>query len=182
MWESIKNDPILKTVSVIVLGVLAFGFAFNVMFGSSGGMGHGMDAGGTPLNAYLVNALSILIKIFLIVFTVTAIVVVVKQLKKYLSGDNSEKISDTFKKYTANKWIVAGACLFLLIVIMHLIIGTGIRPYGNNMMTGGQYYPMQGYGYNTGISGMLSGLVNILLLISVVGLAAGLFMYFKTDK
>jgi hypothetical protein len=46
MWETIKKDPLIKTIVVILIGVLAFGFAFNIMFGSgNGAMGEDMMEG-----------------------------------------------------------------------------------------------------------------------------------------
>ena len=47
MWETIKNNVLLKTIVVMILGVLGFGLAFNIMFGRNAGMmGQGMNGGG----------------------------------------------------------------------------------------------------------------------------------------
>jgi hypothetical protein len=71
MWQTIKNDPILKAVSIIILSILGFGFAFNVMFGPRNNtIGNGMDNvsemsnSGYSLENTLSYILTIVVKIY----------------------------------------------------------------------------------------------------------------------
>lgn len=107
MWEMIKTDRLIRIFFIIILGVLGFGLAFNIMFGPSqmgmgeGGMEHGdMGHGGyTPAFAWgpaLLGVFVALLKILVIVLVPGAFVGIVMTLKQNWTGN-------FFKKLTAVK-------------------------------------------------------------------------------
>lgn len=182
MWETIKNDPILKTVAIIVLSVLGFGFAFNIMFGpnhrgmdSGEGMGGGYSLGDT-LSAIFILAF----KLLLIALVVAAFIALFKFAKKHLIGENEVKAFDSLKKDPVFKGIVA---VVLLLVGLGLLYYLFANIFGFNSgyvrMNG---YSMMGYnGYGSGASGLLAGILKILLALSVIGVVIGLVMFIKQN-
>lgn len=205
MWETIKNDPILKTVTIIILSVLGFGFAFNIMFGSnSGGMdsgemsGEGMSGGNYSLGNTLSYIFVLAFKLLLIALVIIAIVAVVRLAKKYLLNGGETKMFEKFKSDPVMKGAAIAVVLIFALGLIYLLF-TGIFGTGNNyvmsssgMMAGSSYrYNMMsgsnGYGMNVnvgngiGLSGILAVLLKFLLFLSVLGLIAGLVMYIKQN-
>jgi hypothetical protein len=183
MWETIKNDPILKTVTIIILSVLGFGFAFNIMFGpnNSGmehsGMEHMTNSGGYSLENTLSYIFILVFKILLIALVIATILAVVRLAKKYLLEGGEIKVFDSIKKDPVLKGITV---IVLLIIAFGLIyylfselFGFGSR-YG--MMNG---YMMVNTGYGLGLSGLLAILLKLLLVVLIAGLIIGLVMYIK---
>jgi len=183
MWDSIKNDPIIKTVVVIILGVLAFGFAFNVMFGAnSGGMeSGGMGGGSYSLGNTLSYTLSLLIQIALILVVVGAIIAAIKYFKKYIIDGNKFTGIDLSDKKSVYRYVIYGAgALLVLVVLSSLMNGTS----SSNMAVG----TMQNngnYASNTGsqfsILSVLGFFIKMLLFLSTAGLIGAAFMYFKNE-
>ena len=183
MWDSIKNDPIIKTVVVIILGVLAFGFAFNVMFGanSSGMESGGMGGGSYSLGNTLSYTLSLLIQIALILVVVGAIIAAIKYFKKYIIDGNKFTGIDLSDKKSVYRYVIYGAgALLVLVVLSSLMNGTS----SSNMAVG----TMQNngnYAANTGsqfsILTVLGFFVKMLLFLSTAGLIVASFMYFKNE-
>ena len=166
MWDSIKNDPIIKTIVVIILGVLAFGFAFNVMFGTnstgmeSGGM---MGGGSYSLSNTLSYTLSSLIKIAFILVVVGAIIAAIKYFKKYIIDGNKFTAPDFSDKKSVYRYVIYGAgALLVLVVFSSLMNGTSSRS-------------------QFGILSLLGFLVKILLFLSTLGLLVAVFMYFRNE-
>lgn len=109
MWEMIKNDRLIRTFFIIILGVLGFGLAFNIMFGPArSGMGEGgmdMGHGGMGQGAYtpafafgpaLLAVFVVVVKILIIVLILGALVGIAMTLKQnYASG--------FFKQITSGK-------------------------------------------------------------------------------
>lgn len=179
MWETIKNDPILKTVVIIIFSVLGFGFAFNIMFGSRGsGMENGGEMGGSgySLENVLSNIFNLSFKILLIVLVIYAIVVIFKYLNKLLSLGGEEKVFDKIK----NDPILKGASVVVLVIAaigLIYYLFTGLFGFGGGNMMGNGYNMMGSYGY--GLNGFLGLLLQILLFVFIVGLIVGVIMYVK---
>lgn len=186
MWETIKNDPILKTFTIIILGVLGFGFAFNIMFGQNtrnGMEGGDMGGGGYSLENTLSYILLIAFKLFLIAVVIVLLVTLVKLALKYLiKGENW-----TMEKLNQNailKILVIGVLAIISIGLIWVVLGgllhTGSTMNGNNMntmMNGNYSYNMMGTGTSFGLGSILTFLVKSLLFVSVAGVIIGLGMY-----
>lgn len=183
MWDSIKDDPIIKTVVVIILGVLAFGFAFNVMFGAnSGGMeSGGMGGGSYSLSNTLSYTLSLLIQIALILIVVGAIIAAIKYFKKYIIDGNKFTGIDLSDKKSVYRYVIYGAgVLLVLVVLSSLMNGTS----SSNMAVGtiqnnGNYAVNTGSQFN--VLSVLGFFIKILLFLSTSGLIVAAFMYFKNE-
>lgn len=171
MWELIKNDPILKTMFILLLGVFAFGFAFNIMFGApQTGMEHGMtQAGGYNLNATLQNIISLLIKVLIIIIIIAGIIISAKFINNFVTNgsiSNSESQVELLSKLKSNPlYTIIGVVGGLLILIVVMSTQTSNNVINNN--------------YSFSILPIIITLVKILLTISFVGLIAGVIMYFK---
>ena len=184
MWNSIKEDPILKTVVVVILGVLAFGFAFNVMFGgASSGMESGemMGGGSYSLGNTLTYTLSLLIKIALILLVVGGIIAAVKLIKKYIIDETKFTAPDLSDKKSIYKYAIYGAgALLVLVVLYSLMNGTNSNNMAvGNMQNNGYYVPRSASQF--GILSILGFFVKSLLFLSITGLVVAAFMYFKNE-
>ncbi|AOT69161.1 double zinc ribbon domain-containing protein [Geosporobacter ferrireducens] len=163
MWETIKNDPLLKVITILIFGVLGFGFAFNIMFGRNiGGMGHDGMGGAYPLENTLAYILSIAVKILLIAIVLAAIITVFKASKKYLVEGNAIKMPESFK----NDPVLKGASVLLL-----SLLALGVITVLFNSMFGfsPRFYYAQGNGYGFGGTSLMFILARLLLLISGIG-------------
>lgn len=170
MWESIKNDPLLKAVTVILLGVLGFGFAFNVMFGrNNGGMEHGMS-GGYSLDSTLGYIIALLVKLLLIAVLVIGIITVVRLARKYLFGGSEIKMFDSIKRDPVLK---AASVIILVVLVFALVLPVLDGLFGMGSGYGYHYNYMSGFS----LTGLLTVLVKLLLVISVLGLFAGIIAY-----
>ena len=185
MLEMIKNNPLLKTITIAILGVLGFGFAFNIMFGSNGaGMGQEMSGGYSPDNT-LAYILAILIKVLLITVVITAIVAVIKYTHKYLGGSNpntngnSTKLIDYIKADPVLKTVS-------IVLLSILLLGTLVMISNSVFGANGAFVVPSNYNYSMnngfGLTGIIIFLVRFLLTISVVGLAVGTIVLIVQNK
>jgi len=188
MWQMIKNDPILKTVAVIILGVLGFGFAFNIMFGqrvAGSMMGGGEMAGsGYSLDSTLSYILVITFKLLIIAAIIIAIIAAVKLANKYLFKGEEMKMMSSIKNDPILKTIAIISLSIVALLLIFALFG-GVMGSGQGGMYGNG---MNGYGVNgyvmmgnsigsTGFAGMLAILLKVLLFVSVIGLLVGITVF-----
>lgn len=171
MWELIKNDPILKTIFVLLLGIFAFGFAFNIMFGSPQvGMEHGMNQmSGYSLNNTLAYTVSLLTKILIILLIIAAIITAIKFIKNHVINDSQIKIgsqTEILNKLKSNPLYSIIAVLGLLLLFVVVISALTPNSIGNNY-------------YSFSLISLLITLMRIVLVISFIGLITGGVLYFK---
>lgn len=185
MLETIKNNPLLKTITIAILGVLGFGFAFNIMFGSNGaGMGQEMS-GGYSLDNTLAYILAILIKVLLITIVITAIVTVIKYTRKYLGGNNPNANNNSTKLID---YIKADPILKTVTIVLLSILGLGTIIMISSSIFGanGAYVMPRSYNYSMSngldLTSIIIFLVRFLLTISIVGLATGTIVLFMQNK
>lgn len=182
MWETIKNDPILKTVTIIILSVLGFGFAFNIMFGpNNSGMEHGHGSGGYSLGNTLSYIFILAFKILLIVLVIAVILAVIRLARKHLSEGGEIKVFDSIKKDPVLKVITVVVLLIVAFGLIYYLL-SGLFGFGSGfgMMNGYNSYNMMGNaGYGLGLSGLLAILLKLLLVASLIGLFVGLVMFIK---
>jgi hypothetical protein len=91
MWETIKKDPLLRAAAIIILSILGFGFAFNIIFGRNSSGMEDMSPSGYSLASTLSVILLLAIKILLIVLVITAIIAVIKLMEKQLKAQLKDK-------------------------------------------------------------------------------------------
>lgn len=184
MWETIKNDPVLKSITILVLGVLSFGLAFNIMFGrNTGGMEGGMDmGGGYSLANTLSYILAISVKLLFIGLVIAAIILLIKLVKRYLIEGNELKMFESNKFEEIKKdpvlktgLIVIGTVLVLGLMIM--IFNAVFSPYNGYGAMGRNYYGMMTNGYISPMGNTALIFAKILLSVSVIGLIVSFVAY-----
>ncbi|HVI42655.1 MAG TPA: zinc ribbon domain-containing protein [Anaerovoracaceae bacterium] len=185
MWQMIKNDPILKTAIVIILGVLGFGFAFNIMFGqrAAGSMEGGgeMAGSGYSLDSTLSYILVIAFKLLIITAIIIAIIAVVKLANKYLLKGEEMKMMSSIK----NDPVLKAITIIALSIVALLLIFTLFSGVMGVNQTGMNGYIMIGNSTpSVSLAGILAILLKVLLFVSVIGLFVGgaVFLYQTYSK
>ncbi|HEY9059557.1 MAG TPA: zinc ribbon domain-containing protein [Pseudobacteroides sp.] len=172
MWETIKNDPILRNITIIILSVLGFGFAFNIMFGPrSNGMG------GYSLENTLSYILAIGVKLFLISLVIFAFVLMFRILTKTSNQGGAAKMYNYIKNDSILKTIVIVALSIVGAWLLITVIGWMMTYSMNNGIFRSSM--VVGTGYGLGLTGILSLLLKLLLFISVIGVILGVFMFLR---
>ncbi|MDF2941695.1 MAG: hypothetical protein K0S01_553 [Herbinix sp.] len=179
MWETIKKDPLIKTIVIILLGVLAFGFAFNIMFGSgSSGMEESTMSMGTgySLSNTLEVIIALLIKLAIIALLIGIIVWIFRAIGKRAGNEQTDKFAwikeDPIVK---NALIIIGAVIVLTFLLSLFRGGSA-----TGEMTGGNSYSLF-TNMSYGIQSFFSLLLKLLLLLSFLGLVYGIYMYLKQN-
>jgi hypothetical protein len=177
MWDLIKNDPILKAISVFILGIFAFSFAFSIMFGSGqGSMEHSASSGGYNAVNSLGQIITLLSKVLIIVILIAIIIAAVKLIQKYLVGNEPIKGMENFKNKPLSTVLLGiGGTLILLFMVSMILPANS----SNNTMSSSINYSYSNYGL--GITPMLISIVKLITAISFIGLITGLVMYFKSQ-
>lgn len=172
MWNLIKNDPILKTISILILGIFAFSFAFSIMFGAGGQTGMEHDAAtGYSAATGLGQIIVLLSKVFIIVLLVAIIIVAIKFVKKHIVGNEPIKGMEQLKtKPVLSALVGIGGILLLLLAINLLSPTTGTSEMVHTTTSA----TTSGFG----ITGFLIILLRLVAAISFIGLIIGLVMYF----
>ncbi|MFZ5986441.1 MAG: zinc ribbon domain-containing protein [Bacillota bacterium] len=181
MWETIKNDPVLKYVSIVILSVLGFGLAFNIMFGPrSNGSEHGMGMdGGYSLENTLSYILAIGVKLLLIAIVIAALVTVFKFITKGSNQGGESKMLENMKNDPVLKAAAVAVLLAVTLGLTLMLLG-GI--FGNGNIFGINSHNMMGVQVTTlGLSDVLTYLLQLLLFVSIVGLVIGAFMFIKQN-
>lgn len=179
MWETIKKDPLIKTIVVILLGVLAFGFAFSIMFGSgSSGMGESEMSMGTgySLSNTLEVIIALLIKLAIIALLIGIIVWIFRAIGKRTGNEPTDKLAwikeDPIVK---NALIIIGAVI-VLTFLLSLFRG-GSTPVGMSSNNSNYLFTNMTYG----IQSFFAILFKLLLFLSFFGLGYGVYMYLKQN-
>lgn len=177
MWDLIKNDPILKAIFVIVLGIFSFSFAFSIMFGAGqGGMEHSVNSGGYNLAAGLGQIVLLLSKVLIIIFLIAIIIAAVKFIQRHIIANEPVKGFENLKSKPVASVLVGIGGILLLLVVLKMILPVN---NGNEMMRYGSSY---GYNNNSfGVNGLFVFILRIFTFISVIGLVTGVVMYFKNQ-
>lgn len=181
MWETIKKDPLIKTIVVVLIGVLAFGIAFNIMFGTGGSS---MEEGsmmntGYSLSNTLENLIGLLIKVVIIGLLIGVIVWIFRSITKQTGSGQADRLAwlneDPIIK---NTLIIIGAVVVLLFGFWFLR-GITYSGSGEEMMTGGSIYSTSYLSFNFTI--FFAFILKILIFILLITLAYGLVMYYKEN-
>lgn len=183
MWELIKKDPVLKAITIFVVGIFAFAFAFSIMFGTgqsehSHGAAAGMEGAATGYTAAtgFGNIIVMLAKILIIIILVAVIITAVKFIKKHVIGNEPVKGLDRFKNNPlAIPLMGIGGILLLLLAINMLAPASS----GTEMMHAGNQSAIGYNGAGLGVPWILYIILKFLSAISLIGLVIGLVMYFK---
>jgi hypothetical protein len=175
MWDLIKNDRVLKTIVVIVIGMFAFSFAFNIMFGTgSSSMEHGISSGGINSANSLGQIIVLLSKLLIIILLIAVIIAGIKFLQKHVIGNEPIKGIENIKNKPLKAVLTGPGGILVLLLVVYMI-----SPSGNTAQMGhqaGTYSPM---GYRLGIGSLLAPVLRLITTVSFIGLITGVVMYFK---
>ncbi|MFZ5353715.1 MAG: hypothetical protein ACOZCL_13475 [Bacillota bacterium] len=178
MWETIKSDFLIRTILVIIIGMLGFGFAFNVISGTAiSGMEHGGN-GGYSLNHTFIYIFTIFIKVLLITVIILAVAAVIRYSKgqlKSITGNSS--LVDFIEADPVVKTILIVLLTLLAVVVFYAVYRS---VFGYNMGYHIQHfnYAAMYSSFSLSLSSILVFLVKLLFVISVIGFLAGIGMYF----
>ena len=183
MWDLIKNDPILKSISILIVGIFSFAFAFSIMFGASNqsGMEHGAsqsgaqhasNAAGYSAATGLGEIIILLSKLLIIILLVAIIILAVKFIQKHVIGKEPIKGIDYLKSKPFMTILVGTGGILLLILAMNMLVPAS---NGNEMVQ----TTMQNNSVGYGLTGILAQLLKLIAVVSFIGLVIGLVMYFK---
>lgn len=181
VWETIKKDPLVKTIVVILIGVLAFGFAFNIMFGAgSTSMDDGsMMSTGYSLSNTLENIIEILIKVTIIGLLLGVIVWIFRTIKKQPGiGQTERYVWMKGDPIIRNALIIIGA---VVVIVFGFSFIRGITSSGssNEMMNSGTSNSMTYTTFN--FTSMFAFLLKVLILVFIIILGYVVIMYFKQN-
>ena len=186
MAGDFKNDPILRTILVVFIGVLAFGLLFNLFTGGGttmGGehMGNMGTAGGYgySFGGLIGGLLLLLVKLLMVVLVVAVVVGIIVWIKNNFFQNTNSQFMQSINKDPILKTISVVTLVIIGIVLLFALFGS-FSQYG--MGYGGQ---MGGYGYNSGfnstnsIAGLLALLVKVLMFVLVISLILAVAAYLK---
>lgn len=161
-WTAIKNDPLIKAVIIIILGVLGFGFAFNMMFGQRNSMDGGEMSGGYSSHN-LSYWLAIALKLLLIALVIFAVIAIIRLLGKHLlkggetNLNQSEKNDSLIKTLGVIVLTILAIGLLILMFGGYLGLGNGLNLRGEAMVGSNGGNPGMMGGYYNGNPGMMGG-------------------------
>lgn len=174
MWESIKKDPLLKTIIVAIMGVLAFGFAFNIMFGTGNGSmeNDSMMGSGYSLSNTLEATIVILIKLVVIAILIGIILWIVQAIRKQIGSHKEVKDSILLNDGVIRNTLLFAGLIVIAIFLMWVGKSTFFYGYGTNIMNR-SFYPV------FSIVSILTFLLKLFVLALIVIFGFGTIMYAK---
>lgn len=182
MWESIKKDPLIKTIVVILIGVLAFGFAFNIMFGSgSSSMEEGsMMSSGYSLSITLETMIELLIKIVIIGLLLGTIVWIFRTITKQTGFGSGEGFTWMKNDPTIRNALIITGFVLILIFGFSFLKGMFLNGRTEAMVNSGTSISYSNISYS--FTSLISLLFKGLIIIFVIGLGYGVMMYLKENS
>ena len=178
MWETIKKDPLIKTIVVVLIGVLAFGFAFNIMFGAGGSsMEEGsMMSAGYSLSNTLENIIDLLIKITIIGMLLGVIVWIYRTIIKNPSKEKTNSFGWLKEDSIINNaLVITGVVIVAVFGFSFIRRLTSSGNYNEVMDEGTRYYTT--FDFTSLFAFLLRALIFILLIIFTYVIV----MYFKEN-
>lgn len=175
MWEELRNDPFLRTVAVIVVGILLFGLLFNTMPGNGSGMmggAHGAQGNTYSFNSLIGWLLLMLIRILYVVLIGAVLIGAFIWVRNTFFRDNNSAIARAINKDPILKIVVLSiAGIIGLYIIMGLL---------------GSFSPMGFAGNHAfnpalGISWLLIMLIRVLSYVLIISLLIALAIYIRTQ-
>lgn len=188
MGDLFKNDPILKTVLVIFLGLVAFSFLFGFNFGGTGldasmsqanqhaghhgGMGGNTMGGISYISIIMSGLIQTLIQILMFLLVVALLAGGVMGIKRFIEKQDKEII----KESPVIKYINQDPVLKIIVIAIAGIFGLYLL---SGLLNG------IGFGYGVSPQFMLLGLISFLMKIAMFAFvifgSIALWRYFKNQ-
>ena len=179
MWDLIRKDPILKSISIFIVGIFSFAFAFSIMFGAGQGQSggehdHASTSAGYSAATGLGEIIIMLSKLLIIILLIAIIIMAVKFIQKHVVGNETIKGIDYLKSKPLITILVGIGGILVLLIAINLILPSG---NGNEVVYATSNIHTNSVGF--GLAGILAQLLKIVAVVSSIGLVVGLGMYFK---
>ncbi|HMM21516.1 MAG TPA: hypothetical protein PKA10_12420 [Selenomonadales bacterium] len=184
MNDTLRNDPILRAILVVFIGLLVFGFLFGFNFGGTGGgsLGghHGATmeagyAGGSLFGGLIAGLITFTIKILTLVLVFALIAGIIAGIRKFLSQqDGWAKTSPTMNAINQDPLLKT-----ILIVVAGVIAFYFIMGLFNSL----SFVNMGGYMYSPYYSlfALLGFLIKLLIIAFIVSVIFALVQYIKAQ-
>ncbi|BCN29581.1 zinc ribbon domain-containing protein [Anaeromicropila herbilytica] len=172
MWENIKKYPLLKTIVVSILGVLAFGLAFNIMFGSGSSREEGtMMESGYSLSDTLEIIIGLLIQFVIVAILIGIIYWIVQTIRKNIGNQQDNKNSILLKDPIIKNTLLISGSIVVLIILFWIGKSVFYNSYNTFMMS--NYYPA------FSIVSIVIFFIKFFVLLLFIGLGISMIMYIK---
>ena len=188
MWDELRNDPFLRTISVIVIGILLFGLLFNTTTGGNNMMGSGenMFRGngyGYSFNSIIGWLLLVLIKILFVVLIGAVLIGAFVWLRNMFFRDNNSAIARAINSDPILKTVVLTTLAIIGLFVLFGLLGSFTSPgyiggMSPNQMNSGY---ANGYNANLGIGWLLMMLIRVLSYVLIISLAIAVAIYLKSQ-
>ena len=188
MWDELRNDPFLRTIGIIVIGILLFGLLFNTTTGSfnmAGGGGH-MSQGaatGFSFGSMISWLLLVLIKILFVVLIGAVLIGAFIWVRNMFFRDNNSAIARAINNDPILKTVVLTTLAIVGLFILFGLLGSFASPgytggMGEGHMGGGY---AKGYNAAFGIGWLLTMLIQVLSYVFIISLILAIAIYLKSQ-
>lgn len=176
MWDELRNDPFLRAVSVIVIGILLFGLLFNTTIGGNSMMGSGEDMSrgngyGYSFNSIIGWLLLVLIKILFIVLIGAVLIAAFIWIRNMFFRDNDSAIARAINNDPLLKTVVLTTFGIIALFVLFGLLGSFTSPGSMN----------GGYNVTLGIAWLLLMLIRVLSYVLIISLGIALAIYLKSQ-
>lgn len=176
MWDELRNDPFLRAIAVIVVGILLFGLLFNTTAGGNSMMGSGEDMSrgngyGYSFNSIIGWLLLALIKILFVVLIGAVLIGAFIWIRNMFFRDNNSAIARAINNDPLLKTVVLTTLGIIALFVLFGLLGSFTSP---GYMNGG-------YNVTLGIAWLLMMLIRVLSYVLIISLAIALAIYLKSQ-
>lgn len=181
MWDTIKKDSLIKTIVVVLIGILAFGFAFNIMFGSGGSsMEEGsMMGGGYSLSNTLEYIIALLVKVVIIGLLLGSIIWIFRSITKQTGSTQTDRFAWLREDPIIRNTLIIIGVVAVLMFGFWFLRGFFAPRSREEMMSGGVAYSTSVIQFS--YASLFSFILKVLIFILILTLAYGILMYIKEN-
>lgn len=176
MAGDFKNDPLLRTILVVLIGILAFGILFNSFSGGVGTMG-GENMGNTgsygiSFENLITGLVALMVRILVVVLVIALMVGLLVWINRNFLQNTNSQFVQSIKNNPILKTVTAVTLVIVGIVLLLALLSSFERPW---------------YGFGTGfnpvysIAGLITLLIQILTFVLVISLMLAVASYLKSQ-
>lgn len=187
MWDELRNDPFLRTIAVIVVGILLFGLLFNTMPGGTGTMNSGEHMSraygyGYSFSSIIGWLLLMLIRILFVVLIGAVLIGAFIWIRNVFFRDNNSALAKAINNDPILKTVVLTTLSIIGLFILFGLLGN----FSSVGYAGGMAEVHMGGGYNYynpsyGISWLLMMLIRVLSYVLIISLVIAIAIYLKSQ-
>jgi uncharacterized membrane protein len=181
MTGDFRNDPILRTLLVVLIGVLGFGLVFNLFTGGGTNMGgEHMGGYGYSIGGLLGGLMIFLIKLFMIVLVLAILGSIFVWFKNNFFANRESKLIQSINNDPLLKMItIITALTFGLVLVFALLNNFGMSGIG--ILGNANYQGGHTFSAGNSITGLLTLLMQVLSFVFVISLIMAFVAYVKSQ-